>query len=70
MKRRRPSSRPSPAGGRGRPGRLARWAEAGFARILGWYEASLDWALASLWLVLFILACVIGLNVYLFTAAP
>ena len=35
-----------------------------------WYEASLDWALASLWLVLFILACVIGLNVYLFSAAP
>ena len=52
------------------PGRLARWAEAGFARVLAWYEASLDWALASLWLVLFILACVIGLNVYLFSAAP
>src|SRR5207344_145324 len=28
------------------PGRLARWAQAGFARILSWYEASLDWALA------------------------
>jgi len=52
------------------PGRLARWAEAGFARVLSWYEASLDWALASSWLVLFILACVIGLNVYLFSAAP
>ena len=48
----------------------ARWAEAGFARVLSWYEASLDWALASLWLVLFILVCVIGLNVYLFSAAP
>ena len=35
-----------------RPGRLARWAERGFARVLSWYEASLDWALASLWLVL------------------
>ncbi|MCE9660575.1 MAG: efflux RND transporter permease subunit [Burkholderiales bacterium] len=52
------------------PGRIARWAEAGFARILSWYEASLDWALASLWLVLFILVAVIGLNVYLFSAAP
>ena len=53
-----------------RPGRLARWAEAGFATILSWYEASLDWALASLWLVLFMLVAVIGLNVYLFSAAP
>ncbi|MEP7139609.1 MAG: efflux RND transporter permease subunit [Caldimonas sp.] len=53
-----------------RPGRLARWAEAGFAKILSWYEASLDWALASLWLVLFILFVVIGLNVYLFSEAP
>ena len=52
------------------PGRLARWAERGFAAVLRWYEASLDWALASLWLVLFILVCVIGLNVYLFSAAP
>ena len=53
-----------------RPGRLARWAEAGFAKVLSWYEASLDWALASIWLVLFILVAVIGLNVYLFSAAP
>ncbi|MEO8313014.1 MAG: efflux RND transporter permease subunit, partial [Caldimonas sp.] len=53
-----------------RPGRLARWAERGFARVLSWYEASLDWALASLWLVLLILVAVIGLNVYLFSAAP
>ncbi len=52
------------------PGRLARWAEAGFARVLGWYEASLDWALASLGIVLFILVAVIALNVYLFSAAP
>jgi multidrug efflux pump len=52
------------------PGRLSRWSEAGYRRILGWYEASLDWALASLWLVLAILIAVIGLNVYLFAAAP
>ena len=53
-----------------KPARLARWAEAGFAKVLSWYEASLDWALAGVWLVLFILVAVIGLNVYLFSAAP
>ena len=52
------------------PGRLARFAEKSFDRVLGWYEASLDWALASLWLVMFMLVVVIGLNVYLFSAAP
>jgi multidrug efflux pump len=55
---------------RRRPGRLARWSEAGYAKVLSSYEASLDWALASRWLVLFILVAVIGLNVYLFSAAP
>ena len=59
-----------PARWRSVPGHLARWAERGFAKVLSWYEASLDWALASLWLVLFILVAVIGLNVYLFSAAP
>jgi len=59
-----------PPRGAAKRGGISRWAEAGFARVLSWYEASLDWALASLWLVLFILACVIGLNVYLFSAAP
>jgi multidrug efflux pump len=34
------------------------------------YEASLDWALASKALVMFILLAVIGLNVYLFAVAP
>jgi multidrug efflux pump len=52
------------------PGRLARWAERGFRRILGWYAASLDWALASVGIVLVILLAVIGLNVYLFSVAP
>ncbi|HEY3634275.1 MAG TPA: efflux RND transporter permease subunit [Caldimonas sp.] len=51
-------------------GRLSRWAERGFGRVLGWYAASLDWALASLGVVVFILLAVIGLNVYLFSAAP
>jgi len=51
-------------------GRLAKAAERAFAKVLSWYEASLDWALASLGLVLFLLAAVIALNVYLFSAAP
>ncbi|MEO8805787.1 MAG: efflux RND transporter permease subunit, partial [Burkholderiaceae bacterium] len=52
------------------PGRIARGAE----RVYGWalrgYEHSLDWALASKGLVMLILVAVIGLNVYLFAAAP
>ena len=51
-------------------GRLARWAESGFTKIQNGYEHALDWALGSLWLVVFILVFVIGLNVYLFAAAP
>ena len=58
-------------GGIDRPqGRLSRWAERGFARVLKTYEHSLDWALHSLGLVMFILVFVIGLNVYLFSAVP
>ena len=53
-----------------RPGRIARFFEAGYERVLGWYAVSLEWALASLWLVILILVAVIGLNVYLFSAAP
>ncbi|HZW72613.1 MAG TPA: efflux RND transporter permease subunit, partial [Caldimonas sp.] len=53
-----------------RQGRLARFAERGYQRILGWYAASLDWALASIGAVLVILVAVIALNVYLFSAAP
>jgi multidrug efflux pump len=53
-----------------KPGRLARWAERGFDRTLKMYEHALDWALDSRALVMLILAFVIGLNVYLFTAAP
>ncbi len=53
-----------------KPGRLARWSENGFNRVLRGYEASLDWALASKALVMLILAFVVALNVYLFSAAP
>ncbi len=52
------------------PGRVARVAERGFQWVLRRYEASLDWALASKALVMLILLAVIGLNVYLFAAAP
>jgi multidrug efflux pump len=52
------------------PGPVARCFERGFASILRMYEKSLDWALASAWLVMLILAFVVGLNVYLYAAAP
>ncbi|MEO7497719.1 MAG: efflux RND transporter permease subunit [Massilia sp.] len=52
------------------PGRLARFAERGFDRVLKTYEHSLDWALGSRALVMLILVFVVGLNVYLFAAAP
>ncbi len=52
------------------PGRLAGWAQGGYRRMLRVYEQSLDWALASRWLVLFILLAVVALNVYLFAAVP
>jgi multidrug efflux pump len=52
------------------PGRLARFSERVFAGVLRGYEHSLDWALHSKALVMLILLAVIGLNVYLFKAAP
>ena len=51
-------------------GRTARLLERGFGWVQRSYEHSLDWALYHRWLVLFILAAVVGLNVYLFIAAP
>ncbi|MES3023601.1 MAG: efflux RND transporter permease subunit [Pseudomonadota bacterium] len=53
-----------------KPGRLAQWSERGFDRLHKTYERSLDWALASKGLVMLILVFVVGLNVYLFAAAP
>nr|WP_314606713.1 efflux RND transporter permease subunit [uncultured Janthinobacterium sp.] len=52
------------------PGRVARWFERGFDRMLKVYEHCLDWALSSAALVMTILVFVVGLNVYLFAAAP
>lgn len=59
-----------PGGVERKPGRLSRWAENGFDRIHKTYEHSLDWALDSKALVMLIFLFVIGLNVYLFAAAP
>jgi multidrug efflux pump len=53
-----------------KPGRLARFFEAGFDRLHSTYAASLDWALASRALVMLILLTVIALNAYLFIAVP
>ena len=52
------------------PNRLARWSEKAYGRVLKIYEHSLDWALHDRWLVLLILVAVVGLNVYLYIAAP
>ena len=59
-----------PGGVERKDGRLARWAERGFDKIHKMYEHSLDWAVDSKALVMLIFLFVIGLNVYLFTAAP
>jgi multidrug efflux pump len=53
-----------------RPNRIARASERGFAHLLRWYGRSLDWALDSKLLVMLILLFVVGLNVYLYAAAP
>jgi len=58
-----------PAPGRTR-GWLARAGAAIWAFTLRVYARSLDWALASPALVMLIVACVVGLNVYLFTNTP
>ncbi len=52
------------------PGRVARWFDTSFKRVLRGYEVSLDWALASKLVVMLILVAVVGLNVYLYIAAP
>jgi len=53
-----------------KPGRLARWSESGFVRVLRSYEHALDWALGSKLLVMVILLFTVALNVYLFSGAP
>ncbi|MFL6710443.1 MAG: efflux RND transporter permease subunit, partial [Massilia sp.] len=53
-----------------KPGRFARWSEKGFDKVQKGYEHALDWALDAKFLVMIILAFVVGLNVFLFSAAP
>ncbi|MDF2466350.1 MAG: nodulation protein [Ramlibacter sp.] len=53
-----------------KPGPVSRFFERSFAWMQRAYEHSLDWALAAQWLVLLILALVIGLNAYLFIMVP
>jgi multidrug efflux pump len=53
-----------------RPGRFARAFEAGWDRILKAYASSLDWAIENKPVILLVLAVVIGLNVFLYAAAP
>jgi len=52
------------------PGRISRAVDRGWKAVLHAYERSLDWALDSKLLVMVILLAVVGLNVYLFKAAP
>jgi multidrug efflux pump len=52
------------------PGRISRGFEAMFNWMQRVYAHALDWALHSVWLVMAILVFVVGLNVYLFAAAP
>ena len=52
------------------PGRIARGFENGFKRVLRTYEVALDWALSAKLVVMLVLLGVIGLNVYLYIAAP
>jgi multidrug efflux pump len=52
------------------PGKIARWFEKTFVRVQATYADSLDWALSHVWLMMLILLFVVGLNVYLFSAAP
>ena len=53
-----------------RQSRVASWFDNGFKRVLRGYEVSLDWALHMRWLIMLILALVIGMNVYLFVKIP
>jgi multidrug efflux pump len=52
------------------PNRFARWAEGAWSRVLRAYEVSLDWALGNKLMVMLVLVAVVGLNVYLYAAAP
>ncbi|HEX4598240.1 MAG TPA: efflux RND transporter permease subunit [Burkholderiaceae bacterium] len=59
--------------GRGReggPGRMARLAERGYDSMLGWYERTLDWALAHGRLMLWLTLATMALSVLLYWVVP
>ena len=51
-------------------GPVSRFFDRAFGRIHSGYARSLDWALDNSWIVMFVLASVVALNVWLFIAAP
>jgi multidrug efflux pump len=51
-------------------GRLSRFFDRSFGHVQSGYARSLDWALDNSWIVMFVLASVVALNVWLFIAAP
>jgi multidrug efflux pump len=53
-----------------REGRIGRFFRVNFERVTKTYEKSLDWALDNKLIILLILFCVIGLNIYLYTVIP
>jgi multidrug efflux pump len=52
------------------PGRLARWSEAAFNRVLAGYGRSLGWVLGHPLLTLLVLAGTVVMNIWLYTIVP
>ncbi len=53
-----------------KPGRLQQLSERSFAAMLNGYRRSLDWALAHGRIMLAVLLCTVGLNIYLYSIVP
>ncbi|HXN35763.1 MAG TPA: efflux RND transporter permease subunit [Opitutaceae bacterium] len=51
-------------------GRFHRWTEAAYEGMLDLYRDTLDWSLRHSFLMIIVLACTVGLNVWLFTIIP
>jgi len=54
----------------GKQGRIARWSERAFDRVLRGYARSLGWALRWPLLMIIIFACTVALNFYLYAVVP
>ena len=52
------------------PGRIAGWFERGYQQLHRTYARCLDWSLHNMAMIMVVFVAVIGLNVYLFIAAP